>query len=137
MSTFEPDLWINHIENEGITVFDLNSLPVAILNEEYTAVITASIKREPNDSWYNYAFRLQGGLPRGISFITELGSRSIQIAGTPTELGSYGIKLEVIVTEPESYLNYEQSVEQYDDGDDLCRNTRDKNYVLEVKAQQQ
>ena len=119
------------INNDSPT-FDLSSWPNAILNEEYSVLITASIKNNPNDSSYNYSFKLEGDIPNGIELITELGSRYARISGTPTELGRYRVKLKVIVTEQRSYLGYEQSKESYDDGDDLCSNAYDKVYILDV-----
>lgn len=112
--------------------FTQNAIPDAILNQEYSASIKGAIKREPNDDRYNYAFRLEGQLPAGIATDHQLGSRTINITGTPTELGSYPFVLKVIVTEPESYYDFDQSEESYDDGDDLCRNTHEQRYVLEV-----
>jgi hypothetical protein len=121
-------------------VFDLSVLPQAILNQEYDTTVTASIKREANDDWYNYAFKIEGDLPHGILMSSDRGSRYALFSGTPTELGEFGFLLKVIVTEPDSYFDYEQSDSfydydqsgQFDDGDDLCHNRFERRYSIQV-----
>lgn len=110
--------------------FDVKTLPEATLNEEYSAEITAYLVREPNDSWYQYEFELDGDLPQGVELITADYSRTALIYGVPTEYGDFKFNLKVRVFEPDS--RYEDDSESYDDGDDLCSNTVDRDYHLVV-----
>ena len=109
--------------------FDIKSLPIAYLNEVYSQEIKVSIVRESNDSWYQYDFDISGDLPVGLELRTDQFSRVAEIYGVPVELGEYSFNLRVMVTEPEGY---EETDENYDDGDDLCRSQADRNYVINV-----
>ena len=124
--------------------FDEDDIPVAVLNEEYFAEITVSIENNSYDAWYAYDFEYVGNLPYGLEFVVNDDNRSIQIIGTPLQVGSYNIKIKVRATEQEGLNNnqyYENTQiedpfteEPYDDGDDLCRSRQSKEFTLEVKA---
>lgn len=112
--------------------FDQDSFPDATLNQVYAETITASIKNNSANNYYNYAFGIEGDLPRGLYESQGLGSRTLRIWGTPTELGSHSFKIIVIVTEYGSYLNYEQSIKSYNNDTNLCRNRHEQKFELKV-----
>ena len=109
--------------------FDVKSLPIAYLNEVYSQEIKVNIVREFNDSWYQYDFEISGDLPVGMELRTDQFSRVAELYGVPVELGEYDFNLKVTITEPD---DYEETSETYDDGDDLCQNEADRNYVISV-----
>ena len=108
--------------------FNKSSIPSAVLNETYDVTITASINNEPNDSLYGYTISLIGSLPAGVTIYKDSNERTIQIIGTPTEIGLFNFKLKVEVTEP--YNDYYSYDEEYG----LCYTEHEENYVLVVNA---
>lgn len=136
------DKFENHIYdclNFDGPVFDDTNIPVAVLNEEYFSEITVSIVNDSYDDWYTYEFDFIGELPYGLEFVVDNDRRSIQIIGTPLQVGYYNFKINVKVSEPESPnddLSSDDllSGEGYDDGDTLCTNRQSRSFTLEVKA---
>lgn len=123
--------------------FNRKTLPNAVLNQEYSEVISASIENEPYDDRYTYRFNLKGDLPEGLEK-QQYSERKITIQGTPTEVGLFTFELEVRVFEPDSLDDYDSGDffiiddtedAYYDDGDDLCRNYREQKFVLEVEEE--
>lgn len=108
--------------------FNLNTLPVAILNNEYRVSIKASIKNNALDSSYYYSFILLDPLPSGLRSETRWDSDEFTISGTPTEYGSFPFTLKVTAKDRYQF----EDDESYDDGDSLCDNDHSQHYVLSV-----
>lgn len=113
--------------------FNIKTLPLAYLNEVYSQEIKVNIVHESNDSWYLYQFELDGELPIGMELRTDQFSRIAEIYGVPVELGEFQFNLKVTVSEPEGDS---EADDLYDDGDDLCHNTADRDYVINVVMQE-
>jgi len=107
--------------------FETDSLPTAIVNQEYSANIYASVRDirsgdVPDYCYNDYEFTLEEGhLPDGLKLTELYSTNAVRIEGTPTELGEYKFKLEVYV-----YVNY--------DCDDLCTNYAYRDYVITVNS---
>lgn len=121
------DLATDCIDNDG-PEFSLKTMPAAYLDQYYLTTIKASIKREPNDSSYNYYFAFDGDLPEGIYFAKNKLNRSVLFSGTPTKSGTFKFKLSVSVKDP----NSDEYSESYDDGDDLCYSSIVQDYEIRV-----
>ena len=80
--------------------FDKNTLPNAILNQEYNVIITASVNNNPHDDSFDYEFKLLGLLPEGLVFTNDSKNRRVIISGTPIEQGAYIITLQGNVRDP-------------------------------------
>ncbi len=111
--------------------FETDSLPTAILNQEYSVRIVAGVKNAPLDDAYVYDFELDGNLPNGLKLITQDRERIASIEGTPTKLGNYKFNLSVHV----SPLSSSDDGEDYDDGDDLCSAYAFMDYVITVNSE--
>lgn len=112
--------------------FDQASLPDAILNQEYSATITASIRNNPFDDLYHYAFDYTDALPVGIGTRHNRGSEVLHFEGTPTRLGVYDFELRVIAYDTFYYFDYDQANRHYDDGDSLCRRRHNQRFQISV-----
>ncbi len=97
------DAVIDCVDNDGPD-FTTRTLPAATLNQEYQETISASVQNEPFDSRFEYDFTIvSGALPAGIS--TSQSGQLFILNGTPTELGTYTIELNVFVDDGESALD--------------------------------
>lgn len=112
--------------------FDQATLPDAILNQEYSASLTASIRNNPFDELYHYAFDYIGALPTGISTRHQRGSEILHFEGTPTRLGVYDFELRVIAYDNYYYFDFDQANDYYDDGDSLCRRRHNQRFQIRV-----
>ena len=81
-------------------VFNVTTLPDAVLNQEYKVIITASVKNNPEDDTFDYEFKLTGTLPNGLIFTKDEENRRVIISGTPLEQGSFEVTLQGKVSEP-------------------------------------
>jgi hypothetical protein len=130
----EMDLSVNCILDTE-PAFSTESLPDAILNQEYSASIVAHMENGFDDE-YEYEFTLEEGrLPEGLKLVNwreELEHwydwasneemRTVKIKGTPTEIGEYEFKLEVYVTAKEGLTN-------------LCNQIDERYYTITVKSE--
>lgn len=112
--------------------FDQATLPDAILNQEYSASLTASIRNNPFDELYHYAFDYIGALPSGIDTRHQRGSEILHFEGTPTRLGVYDFELRVIAYDTYYFFDYDQANRHYDDGDSLCRRRHNQRFQIRV-----
>jgi hypothetical protein len=115
--------------------FQTDSLPTAIVNEEYSTNIVAGVTDTDEEAWYEcayeYEFTLEeGSLPDGLKLVNpktdtayDKSWRVAKIEGTPTKAGEYKFKLEV-------YLD----AVAYD-CDDLCDPSATKKYIITVKSE--
>lgn len=111
-------------------LFNSDKFPPAILNQVYSHTIEASIKHNPNDSYYDYDINFTGSLPTGLSVYKDRNDRTITIQGTPIQLGDFDFSLHVKVKDPNESTY--QATNLYDDGDSLCKNTHRQYYTLSV-----
>ncbi len=113
------DAVVDCLDNDG-PVFRTTSLAPATLNQVYQETIRAAVNNEPFDDRFEYDFTIiNGALPPGIS--TTQAGRSYIFTGTPTELGTFNIEINVFV----------------DDGQDavdsgLCFRNRSREFSLIV-----
>jgi len=117
--------------------FETDSLPAAIVNQEYSAKIVAGINDTDEEAWYEcayeYEFTLEeGSLPDGLKLVNykpdtfesyNKNWRVAKIEGTPTKPGEYKFKLDIELTPVAS------------DCDDLCDPSASKVYVITVKSE--
>ena len=68
-----------------------NSVPVAILDENYFAAISAEVDNQPNDNAYDYFFRIEGDLPAGIDVFFNF--RQVEFFGRPQETGRFNFRV--------------------------------------------
>lgn len=114
------DAVIDCLDNDG-PVFSTNRLEPATLNQVYEQTITASVENEPSDGRFDYEFDVNNGsLPEGVTW--RQSGRQIVFSGTPTELGSFTIDINVEV---------DDGLNPADSG--LCYRTRTRGYILLVK----
>lgn len=113
------DSVLDCLDNDG-PVFSKSSLDVAILNEEYSDTIQASVRNEPRDSRFDYRFELSGRLPAGLSFRTS--GRNFIIDGTPTQSGLFPLDL---------FVEVDDGLDPIDSG--LCFRSRSTAYQLNVR----
>ena len=109
---------IDCLDNDG-PVFDKAAIRPAVLNEEYTEIIRASVNNEPQDQRFTYLFQLTGQLPAGIT--TRVAGQQFLFTGTPTESGSYPLSL---------FVEVDDGLNAQDSG--LCYVNETENYVLVV-----
>lgn len=113
------DAVVDCLDNDG-PVFRTTSLAPATLNQVYQETIRAAVDNEPFDDRFEYDFNIVNGvLPAGLS--TTQAGRSFIFTGTPTELGTFNIEINVFV----------------DDGQDavdsgLCFRNRSREFSLVV-----
>lgn len=123
------DRIIDCVDLDGPEI-ETSKLEDAFEGVEYSQVILASIKREPQDDHFLYDFEIEGRLPEGIFLRQEKDSRRIYIEGITTESGNFPIKITVRVEEPRSpYSIFE---EDHDDTD-LCYHSASKEFTLHVQ----
>jgi len=116
------DAVLDCLDNDG-PVFSTNRLEPAILNQVYSQTIKASVENEPFDGRFEYDFDVNNGsLPAGITW-RESG-REITFSGTPTELGTYTIDINVEV---------DDGLNPADSG--LCYRTRTRGFILLVEQE--
>lgn len=127
------DALFDCIDGDG-PEFDPHSLPTAVLNEEYYAKITASIRNEPGDSLYDYDFDWEGDLPAGLTLRTPADDRVAIIEGTPTEYGDFHFTLKVKVR-LQDYAWSRINEQDYDGN--LCYDREVEDYTLHVEIMSQ
>jgi len=86
--------------------FNTDTLPEAVLNQEYNAIITASVRNNPDDDSFDYKFALSGTLPAGLIFTKDPENRRVIISGTPMEQGAFVITLQAKVSAPNDSDSY-------------------------------
>lgn len=80
-------------------VFQTDSLPHGVLNQEYETEIRVQIQHEPYDDIYFYDFDYDhDDLPRGLYFFQDGVGRVLEIEGTPTETGVFTLDVAVYVS---------------------------------------
>ncbi|MFK7855472.1 MAG: hypothetical protein AB8B79_15220 [Granulosicoccus sp.] len=103
--------------------FDTIELTPAVLNQEYTHVIRASVRNSVSDDQYRYSFSLIGDLPEGVT--SRQDDRRYIFEGTPTSLGEFSLQLTVTLDEENNFFNT-VSV------NDLCRRSETVSYQLTI-----
>ncbi|WP_133067248.1 hypothetical protein [Flagellimonas pacifica] len=96
-------------------------LDIGVLGVEYYDVITAEVSNEVFDNDYIYDFDVYGDLPPGI--FLDFDRRSIEIYGTPEEVGVYRFEVELSV---ESYDEYGY------DGSPTCEDSTVREFTIQV-----
>jgi hypothetical protein len=72
--------------------------PEGQVGQPYSYVITAKMENDPNDSDYDYHFKLvDGTIPPGTQFAErrEKGDEQAEVAGVPTQTGQYSFAVSV------------------------------------------
>ena len=113
--------------------FDQRSVPIAVLNQEYSTIIVVYLENEPFDDRYYYDIEFSGALPQGIQVIDDFNDRTVNIQGTPTQLGSFTFELYVRVFDPYTHNGYYYDPhDPFADGDNLCYSTNRETFTLSV-----
>jgi len=65
------------------------------IHEPYYQIISAHVKNDPEDDFYEYFFDVYGNLPEGLSI--QYNFRNIEIYGTPVESGIFRFTVAVAI----------------------------------------
>ncbi|MUU76895.1 hypothetical protein [Winogradskyella endarachnes] len=99
------------------------SFTVGNIGYYYQDDITAEIKNEPNDNYYDYYFDVYGNLPDGLDLYTDY--RTLSIEGVPETSGSFTFTIQLYVDPPEYYDEDSQEWE-----DNLCSHSTSKEFTI-------
>jgi len=104
---------------------DQTSIKTAVVDQPYSQIISAHVKNDPADDFYEYFFDVYGSLPDGMNI--EYNFRSIEIYGIPQQSGSFRFTVEV-------------RIGAYDDGNDFdpdptCSGVAERTFTLRVEEE--
>jgi len=92
-------------------------LRIGAVGRNYYETISANVKNDPNDDYYQYRFQVTGNLHQGLQYYAE--GNKLVITGVPEETGTVNFQLKVEVTLDDEELG-------------ICTETAKSTYELTV-----